>query len=312
VNDTPTTLDLLLVPGFAMMSYASLIEPFRAANILAGRELYRWRHLSQGGAPVAASNGAAIVVDVGLADPSSFDTLFVLAAGRPDMLGDAATFAYLRRAARAGATLGGISAGPYLLARAGLLDGHRATIHWDHAPAFREAFPETPLEAGLYVIDRKRITCAGGVAALDLALDLIAREHGSALAHRVSEWFVAGSERTGGAVQRAPVAVASAPLARALAVIEADPAAARDRAGLASAAGVSVRQLERLFAAHLGRTPGEHDRMLRIARADTLLRQTTLSVIEIAVACGFINASHFARVFRRAMGQTPVSARRRM
>ena len=136
------TVGFLLVPGFALMSYAAAIEPLRAANLLSGKELYRWWHATPGGKPVTASNGVAIIPDCGTSSDRDADMVFVCAGGNPAIFDDKAVFAWLRRLARKGVTIGGISGGPYVLAKAGLLNERRATLHWEHLPAFREAFPD--------------------------------------------------------------------------------------------------------------------------------------------------------------------------
>ena len=136
------TVGFLLIPGFALMSYAAAVEPLRAANLIAGQTLYRWWHAAPEGRPVTASNGVPIVPDIGIGTERNADMLFVCAGGNPATFSDKGTFAWLRRLARRGVTIGGISGGPYILARAGLLDGHRATLHWEHQPAFSEDFPD--------------------------------------------------------------------------------------------------------------------------------------------------------------------------
>jgi transcriptional regulator GlxA family with amidase domain len=305
----PKTLGLLLIDGFALMSYASLVEAFRAANNLAGRELYRWVHVAVDGPSALASNGAAILADRRVGEALACDLLFVFAGGDPRRFDDPRTFAWLRQQALAGAAIGGVSGGPYVLARAGLLDGHRATIHWEHADAFREDFPLLELAAGLYVIDRRRMTCAGGIAGLDLAIELIEREHGQSLAQRVSEWFIRTAPRQAEQPQRLSLreryGVRHDSLLKALAEMEAAVEEPRSRQALAAAAGVTVRQLERLFRAQLGATMGETYLKIRLEQAERMLRTTGLSVTAVGLACGFASASHFARTFRSAYGQAP-------
>lgn len=310
----PRLLGLLLVDGFALMSYAALLEPFRAANSLAGETLYSWTHVAVAGGGAAASNGATLLCERRVGEALDCDRLFVFAGGDPAAFDDAATFAWLRREARRGAAVGGVSGGPYLLARAGLLAGRRATIHWEHAEAFREDFPDLVLDGGLYVLDRGRMTCAGGTAGLDLALELIATDHGRALAERVGEWFIRTEPRRGEGPQRPGLreryAVRHAGLLRALETMEARIEAPCPREALAAAAGMSVRQLERLFRAHLGRTIAQVYLQVRLEHARRLLRATSLSVMDVATACGFASSSHFARVFRSAFGVPPGRALR--
>lgn len=306
-------LAFLLIDDFALMSYASVIEPFRAANILAGAPLYSWRHLSVDGRPARASNGIDVVVDGVLGRSESIDILFVCAGGNPAVFDDAATLARLRQAARRGARIGGVSGGPYLLARAGLLDGHRCTIHWEHQTAFAEAFPAVALERGLYVIDGARLSCAGGIAGLDLAIELIGDAHGPLLAAQVGEWYIRTEAREGAGEQRPSLqrryGVSHPGLLAALAAMAENIAEPLARERLAVIAGVSVRQLERLFAVQLGRTVGQEYLRIRLDAAVRLLRETSLSRIEVSVACGFADAGHFSRKFRARFGSSPSAAR---
>jgi transcriptional regulator GlxA family with amidase domain len=216
--------------------------------------------------------------------------------------------------ARKGVAIGGVSGGAYLLARAGLLDGYRATIHWEHLPAFSEEFPHLAIERSLFVIDRDRLTCAGGIAALDLMHALIERDHGHDLAAAVSEWYLHTDVRLGSGPQRMALherfGVSNAKLLRALGEIERRIEDPPSRDELAAAAGTSVRQLERLFASQLNTTIGAHGLQVRLARAQALLRQTSKPVLAIAVMCGFASASHFSRTYRETYGHAPKEERR--
>ena len=308
------TLGLLLIDGFALMSYAAVIEPFRAANNLAAHQLYRWIHISVDGRPVCASNGATILADRAVGGPLSCDTLFVFAGGDPAAFFDAETFAWLRRLARANVRLAGVSGGPFLLARAGLLDGHRATIHWIHRVAFLDAFPTVATEPSLYVIDRRRLTCAGGTAGLDLAIELIEREHGHELAADVSEWFIRTESRAADDSQRTSlrdrVGVRNDRVLKVLAEMEVRLEEPAGRSELAALAGVSLRQLERLFSLHLGETIGACYLRIRLEKAAELLRNTGMTITAVSVVCGFQNGAHFARAFKLRFGISPSAKRR--
>ncbi len=310
----PTQIGFLLIDGFALMSYASVAEPFRAANVLSGRQLYEWRHISTSGAMIRASNGAQLGADAKAGDELALDLLLVCAAGNPAGFDDSATLAWLRYVASRGVRIGGVSGGPYILARAGLLDGYRCTIHWEHRAAFIEAFPKLLVQHGLYVIDRERLTCAGGTAGLDLAIELIAADHGPALATMVGDWYLRTQLRNAGATQRMSLRerynVNNEKILGALVLMEANPEEPLDRALLARQTGVSVRQLERLFANHLGATIGSSYLNIRLARAMTLLKETSLTTMDVAVACGFVSTSHFSRAFKRRYGSPPSSLRR--
>ena len=173
VQSRAHSVGFLLVPGFALMSYAAAVEPLRAANLISGMPLYRWWHASPDGKPVRASNGLTIIPDVGTGSDRDVDMLFVCAGGNPATFNDKRVFAWLRKLTRRGVTIGGISGGPYILARAGLLDGRRVTLHWEHQPAFSEDFPDVAVAPSLFEIDGNRITCSGGISA-DLFQKIVA------------------------------------------------------------------------------------------------------------------------------------------
>jgi transcriptional regulator GlxA family with amidase domain len=313
VPGTPQTVGFLLVPDFALMSYAAAIEPLRAANLLSGRELYRWWHAAPGGKPVTASNGVAIIPDCGTNTEREADLVFVCAGGNPAIFADRSVFAWLRRLARKGVTIGGISGGPYVLAKAGLLDQRRATLHWEHQPAFREAFPDVTVVPSLFEIDGNRITCSGGISALDMMVALIERDHGRQLAARVGDWFLHTHIREGFGPQRMDLryrlGVADEKLLIVLRAMETSIETPQPRAALARAAGISLRQLERLFHRHIGHGIHAHYRWLRLERARQLLRETTLPVLDVALATGFASSSQFARAYGRAFGEPPSQTR---
>ena len=309
-----TSVGFLLIPGFALMTYASAVEPLRAANQLAGRPLYKWWHAAPGDKPAIASSGAAILPDFKLgADPGPLDLMIVCAGGNPTTFEDRRTFTWLRRLANRGVIMGGVSGGPFILAKAGLLDNRRCTVHWEHEPAFREAFPHIQLTQSLFEIDSDRITCSGGVAGLDLMVALITRDHGYSLASGVSDWFLHTHVREGTGPQRMDLrlrlGVADERLLKALKLMESHLESPLPRDQLARAAGLSLRQLERAFHNQLGSGVHEHYLDLRLGRSRQLLRETSLSILEVAFAAGFTSASQFARAFRRKFSRTPREVR---
>jgi transcriptional regulator GlxA family with amidase domain len=302
-------IGVLLIPDFALLAYAAALEPFRAANRISGRALYSWAHVSPVGGPVQASNGVMIAPDCRVGEAVSFDMLLVCAGGNPALFNDPQTFAWLRRLSRAGTQIAGISGGPFVMARAGLLDGYSCTIHWEHFPAFVEEFPTINLTRRLFEIDRDRLTCSGGTAALDMMFALIERDHGHELAADMIDLFVHTNLREADGPQRVPLrermSVAHPKLVKVLEAMETHIENPRRREHLATAAKLSVRQLERLFRAHLGRSIASHYMDLRLRRARVLLMQSTMSVIDVAVATGFTSASHFSRAYRKRFGHPP-------
>jgi transcriptional regulator GlxA family with amidase domain len=307
--NVPHRFGFLLIDDFALMSFASAVEPLRAANILAGRTLYEWFHISTGAEAIVASNGLSVTADYTIADNIKFNTVLVCAGGNPAAFDDKKAIGWLRRLARSGCEIGGVSGGPFILARAGILDGFRCTIHWEHLPALNESFPNIVASPTLFEIDRGRLTCGGGVAALDMMHAIIRRDHGQSLAARVSDWYLQTAVRLGDSTQRISlserVGTNSRSLISAIGIMERQLASPVPRQALAKAANVSVRQLERLFAKHLGVTINQHYASLRLAKARALLRQTSLPVVQIGAECGFLNASHFAKTYRAAFGVPP-------
>lgn len=300
---------ILLLPDFPLMSYASVVEPLRAANALAGKRLYAWTHVSTNGRPVKASSGVEIRADGSVGDALRLDMLLICAGGNPSTFRHAPTLRWLRKVAHGGVPVGGVSGGPFVLARAGLLDGYRCTIHWEHFPAFVEEFPAVGAERSLFVIDRGRLTCAGGISALDMMHALIEQEHGHDLAAAVSEWFLQTQIRSGSGPQRMSARerfdVSHPALLRVLEYMAARIETPATREQLARVAGLSVRQLERLFARHLGASIGVHYLAIRLDRARILLRQTGQPVLAVAVATGFMTASHFSRMYRQRYALPP-------
>ncbi|MGA2997698.1 GlxA family transcriptional regulator [Bradyrhizobium sp.] len=309
-------IGFLLIDGFALMSYASLVEAFRAANVLSGRTLYEWKHISVREAFVNASNGARFRADAQIDDTLALDLLLVCAAGNPALFRDKRTFARLRYQASRKMRIGGVSGGPYILARAGLLDGYRCTIHWEHRPAFIEAFPQLDVQQGLYVIDRDRLTCAGGIAGLDLATALIAENHGRQLATMVNDWFLQTQLREAHATQRVSLREryksTNEKILATLAAMEANLEEPLSRAALARRNQVSVRQLERLFRSNLRQTIGTTYMRIRLTRAAILLKESSIPLVDIALASGFASASHFSRAFKRWHGTPPRALRNAM
>lgn len=306
-------IGILPIADFAVMSYAATVEPLRAANLLAGRTLYDVVHIGIGSGPVHSSGAAVIPPDVQVGDALRLDMLFVIAGGDVGGYADPALFRWLARLAREGTALAGVSGGPVILARAGLMAGRRMTLHWEYAEALAEVSPDLALERTLYVIDRDRMTCAGGTAPLDMMHALIARQHGASFARQVSDWFMhteirppVGPQR-GGLAER--VGTHTPAILDAVEVMESHIADLLDLGQLAQVAGVSPRQLNRLFTDQLGQPAMRYYRTLRLARAQSLLRNSALPLTQIALATGFANSSHFSRSYAAQFGHAPSTYR---
>jgi len=308
-----TRVGLLPIPDFALMSYAATAEPLRAANLLAGRQLYDIIPVAIGPEPVPSSGAATVQPQAQVGDDLKLDMLFVIAGGDLTEVANRALLHWLARMARTGTVMGGVSGGPVLLARAGLMAGRRMTLHWEYAPALAELSPDLRIERTLYVIDRDRMTCAGGTAPLDMMHALIARQHGDGFARRVSDWFMHTEVRPPIGPQRAGlverIGSHSAAVLDAVAAMESHIAEPLDLAQLALIAGVSRRQLGRLFQAQLGQPVMQYYRALRLERAQSLLRNSALPLTEIALATGFANSAHFSRCYAAQYGQPPSAYR---
>lgn len=298
----------LLLPEFSVIGFVSAIEPLRVANRFRAGS-YRWRILSRDGNPVQASNGMSLNVDASIRDAQDIKTLIVVTSFNPLDYYDRALGEWLRKAAQKGVTLGAIDTGAFILAEARLLGRQPVTLHWEARSAFLERYPSLVVTEELFELGEERMTCAGGTSAIDMMLAVIAREHGQALAEKISEQFVLGRIRSPSDHQRMEVAARySVHNTNTIQVIKTmeqhleDPLSPQD---LAMVIGVTRRQLERLFRAHLRDTPSHFYLSLRLDRARQLLQQTGMSIMDVCVACGFGSASHFSRAYRARFGTSP-------
>ncbi|WP_426960025.1 GlxA family transcriptional regulator [Muricoccus radiodurans] len=304
---------ILLTPDFGLTSFSSIVEVLRSSNTLHGSTLYDWQIVAARAGPVASTAGVSIVAGPLPGALQRFDTVFLPAAGNPALFEDTAIHTWLRRLHRHGTRLVGVSGGAFLLAKAGLLKGHRFTIHWEHVDPLREAFPDLVPEETLYELDRTIATAAGGIATFDLMLTLLAMDHGPAFSARVGDWLLHSRHRPGSTSQRVEAGrrngIAHDGLSRIIEHIERHAHEPLALGELARLAGLSGRQLERLFGDHLGTSVHRHVAAVRLSRARVLLRQTRLPVAEIAAASGYGSPSHFTQAYRARFGLTPRAER---
>ncbi len=302
----PTEVGLLLLPSFSLLGVIAAIDVMRHANRLSGRRLYEWKTYSIDGKAVRSSNGLLLNADGAPDMALRPDFLFVCGGFNPERFRSPAVFKWLRHLARHRLRLGAITTGAYVLARAGLLDGYACTIHWENADAFAADFPHIDLKNNLYVIDRDRYSCSGATATLDLFLHIVSEAHGSSLAIGIAEELQVDRIRSTVDEQtrahRMAVLHRSEKLAAAIAAMEGnlDTPLAVDR--LASRAGLTRRQLHRLFRHHTGMSPTEYYRDVRLRRARLMLLNTTAPIVEVAVATGFTTHSHFTKCYRQRFG----------
>jgi transcriptional regulator GlxA family with amidase domain len=308
-RELPQRIALILLPRFSFLPFSGLVESFRLANRMSGRELYRWKLVSMDGQPVTASNGVELNVGGDLAAAESCDTVVVCSGIDVHTINARGLSGWLRKADRRGADLGAICTGSYILAKVGLLDGHRCTIHWENLAGFCEDFPEIEVTSELFEIDRNRFTCSGGTAAIDMMLNVIARQHGHELAASVADQFMHERIRDQHDRQRislpARLGVRHPKLLAVIGTMEQNLEEPLSRSELARGADLSTRQLERLFRKYLNRSPARYYLELRLNKARLLLLQTNMSVIDVALACGFVSASHFSKCYRDFFGRTP-------
>ena len=308
-RELPQRIGFLLVPNFSMVAFTSGVEPLRLANRVADRALYSWSLFSVDGRPVRASNGIAVEVDGDLEAAGNLSTIVVCSGIEVHRFQDKQLFSWLRRMDRKGADIGALCTASHLLARAGLLDGHRCTIHWENLAGFIEDFPDIEVTSELFEIDRNRFSCSGGTAAIDMMLNVISVQHGHELAASVADQFLHERIRDQRDHQRmslpARLGVRHPKLLAVIDQMEQNLEEPQSRSELAQGAGLSTRQLERLFRKYLNRSPARYYLELRLNKARLLLLQTNMSVIDVALACGFVSASHFSKCYRDFFGRTP-------
>lgn len=304
----------LLVDKFSMFSLAAAIDTVRSANRLVGHDFYEWMTVSPDGESVMASNGLPLKVDYAVADLPPADILFVCVGLTIDFPGKSKVLGALRSWGRRGGALGALSVGAHILAEAGQLEGHRCTIHWENRAGFMERFPEIECTGNVFEIDRKRFTCAGGTTSIDLMLEIVRSDFGQGVANEVANQFQ--HERIRSAVDRQRVGPErdltgkSDKLRKIVALMAENLDEPFSAVDLAREAGLSVRQVERLFLRHLSMTPGRYYMRLRLERARELLRQTNLPILDVAIATGFTSHSYFAQSYRLQFGRPPSEERR--
>jgi AraC family carnitine catabolism transcriptional activator len=302
----------LLVPKFSMIALYGALEPLRVANRFVG-PTFSWRFVSADGQPVAASNGIPVSVSGDLASIGSPALAVVSASYEPEKGVTRPMLAALKGLARRRVPMAAIDTGPFLLAEAGLLDDHRATCHWESLPGFRESYPRVQVEQALHVTDRDRMTCAGGAAAIDMMLDWIGRRQGKALAVTVADQLIHYRSSEQPFQARLPAAArygtTDARLLKIITVMEEQGEDPLDAEALAAVAGLSVRQMERLFRQKLGERPMGFYLKLRLEKAERLITYSAMGMREIALACGFSSLPLFSRSFKARYGRPPSALR---
>lgn len=314
------SLVFFLVPDFTMIAFATALDPLRSANRMLGYEAYRWRLTSIDGKPVRASNGVLCAVDTSLDE----ERKKMSGADRPNMAivcsgievekyHNRSTFAWLREEYNRGVAIGGLCTGAHILAAAGLLSNKRCAIHWENLPGFSELFPKANVFADLYEIDQNIYTCAGGTAALDMMLKLIGDDFDESLVNRVCEQVLTDRVRSPTDRQRLPLrarlGVQNSKVLNIIELMEANLSEPLSLIEIADHVDLSRRQIERLFRTEMGRSPARYYLEIRLDRARHLLIQSSMPVVEVAVACGFVSASHFSKCYRELYARSPQQER---
>jgi len=309
----PKRFIFVLMDQFTLLSCAGAIDALRIANRLGEAELYDLAFAGEGGEEAECSSGAIFKLGMDFEELNREDTIILCGGINVQAATTKKLINWLRREARRGVTMGALCTAGYALAKAGLLDGKRATIHWENQDSFTEEFEEVQLTKSVFVIDGNRMTTAGGTASIDLMLTLIATDHGEELASQVADQMIYTTIRTDQDTQRLSIptriGVRHPKLSQVIRMMEQNIEEPISPSILAQEVGMSTRQLERLFRRYLNRSPKRYYMELRLQKARNLLLQTDMSVINVALACGFASPSHFSKCYRAHYDTTPYRER---
>ena len=312
-SSSPRRFVFVLLNQFTLLCYACAVESLRIANRMAGRTLYEWRMIGEGGISVTCSAGTAFALDGDLDEVARDETVVLCGGINVASATTRALLNWVRRESRRGVSMGGLCTASYSLAKAGLLSGKRATIHWENQDSFQEEFDDVTLTKSVFVLDGRYFTTAGGTASIDLMLKFIADDHGEELASAVADQLIYTTVRTDQDTQRLSVptriGVRHPKLSLVIQMMEANIEEPKSPSLLAKEVGMSTRQLERLFRRYLNRSPKRYYMELRLQKARNLLMQTDMSVINVALACGFASPSHFSKCYRAQYNITPYRER---
>jgi transcriptional regulator GlxA family with amidase domain len=313
VRESRTRFAFLTLPRYSMIALSNAVEPLRMANKLTGKSVYDWSIASLDGTPTPASNGLQLWPTVTLDSIGAVDILFVCGGIDVQSAVSPQVVAALRRFAERRIALGALCTGGYALAKAGLLDKYQATIHWENLSALREEFPRILLNDQLFTIDRDRFTCSGGIAPLDLMLNLVKSKLDARVAQLISEQFIVDRMRNDRDRQyvplRAQIGVSHDTLIKVAQLMEENIEKPLSLDEIAAATALSRRQIERLFKRHLDCVPNRYYLQMRLRRARELLLQTSMPIIDITTACGFQSPPHFSRCYRAQFGCPPSAER---
>jgi transcriptional regulator GlxA family with amidase domain len=304
----------LTLQNYSLIALSSAVEALRMANRVTGQDVYQWTLASLDGQAVAASNGLSMSPTVAIDNAGAANIVFVCGGVDVEQAVTPELITILRRFAQRHVPLGSLCTGGYALAKAGLLDKYKAVVHWENMSALEEQFPAVQFSKQLYAIDRDRYTCSGGIAPLDLMLNIIKNHLGRNIAPQISDQFILERIRSDQDRQHVPllarVGLFHENLIEAAALMEANLEEPLSLDEIANLVGVSRRQIERLFKRYVGEVPTKYYLDMRLRRARSLLLQTPMSIMEVAVACGFQSPPHFSKCYRDLFGHAPSAERR--
>jgi len=310
---SPRRFVFVLIENFTLLSFSSALDALRIANRMSGKKLYDWIFIGENEEFVSCSAGTQFKLDNCLIELHRDDTILLCGGTSIQESTTRKLIGWLRREARRGLIIGGLCTAAYPMAKAGLLDEKKATIHWENQDSFAEEFLEVELTKTVFVCDGNRYTTAGGTSSIDLLLKIIADEHGEELANAVADQMIYSSIRTDQDTQRLSVptriGVRHPKLSKVIQMMEINIEEPISPSILAKDVGMSTRQLERLFRRYLDRSPKRYYMELRLQKARNLLMQTDMSVINVALACGFASPSHFSKCYRAHYDTTPYRER---
>jgi transcriptional regulator GlxA family with amidase domain len=299
--------------NFTLLSFSSALDALRIANRMSGKKLYDWTFIGESEEFVSCSAGTQFKLDSPLIELHRDDAILLCGGTAIQNSTTKKLIGWLRREARRGLVIGGLCTAAYPMAKAGLLDEKKATIHWENQDSFAEEFLEVELTKTVFVCDGNRYTTAGGTSSIDLLLKIIADDHGEELANAVADQMIYSSIRTDQDTQRLSVptriGVRHPKLSKVIQMMEINIEEPISPSLLAKDVGMSTRQLERLFRRYLDRSPKRYYMELRLQKARNLLMQTDMSVINVALACGFASPSHFSKCYRAHYDTTPYRER---
>ncbi len=304
---------LFLAPQFPLYALVPLIEVFRIANQTAGKRLFNWTFITEDGGPVECGAGMTLSANASIYSDFPYDRVLVISGNDPLSFLSRRLVSWIQRLNAHGVVLGGIDTGAFALAEAGLLAGRRAVCHWEAMPLFNERYPDTMLVEQRFVFDPQIMTCAGGIAALDMILDLVEREHGPVLSRQIANGFVHAHRDTGDGVQRVhPRGYEEGgedPVRRLITVMEANIETPLPVPELAAALNMPRRKLERLFLKRTQSSIAHYYMRVRLEQAREMLFYSHSPIADISLMCGFNSPAVFARTFSAHFGQSPSAFR---